>query len=404
MPKIVNDGSNPSNPSTKQYPAIVNKAPAVVLDILEDKEVYVQFRDRLKVALSKFPSSRKTKIVHELISKNVISLGLMHKTGTEMPPVVMFNKDKTLHRIFLEPDQINDTTGGSKDLLTLLNELMKVNKLISNEKKFVTEFQIYKIEEFQKEKKEIVEKILEGIDWLKSIDLIYFGYLQLLSLLAVDKNQPEKIKVFKVAEELLQKQILKITNKIDRNLLNDTEKKRVYNLGIQFFILTYFLQISNKAAIDILKNHRGEWVNAALEDFAPASGDALLETPYDKNNKKEDLSNKRDNLEDHHKFMVQEFSKIKIDSFEALADILGKLGIANVSRSALRNQMEIMVGKEAYSLYYNNYPNFISLMANLNYKTQLFPKLFEVDAPLQKRIEELILNQKRNVIIKEKRI
>ena len=404
MPKEVNDGSNPSNPTQKQYPAIVNKAPAVVLDILEDKDVYLKFKDKLKMTLSKFPSSRKTKIVHELIMKNIISLGLMHKTGGEMPPVVMFNKDKTLHRIFLEPDQINDSTGGSKDLLTLLNDLMKVNKQISQEKKFVTEFQIYKIEEFQKDKDKIVEQILESIDWLKSIDLIYFGYLQLLSLMAVDKNQPEKVKVFKVAEELLQTQLLKIINKVDRNLLNDDEKKRVYNLGLQFFILTYFLQINSKMAIDILKNHRGEWVNAALEDFAPVIDDEKLTTPYEKNNQKIKLTGKRDDLDEHHKALTKELGSIKIDSFEALADIMQKLGVANISRQALENQMKVLVGKEVYSLYYNNYPNFISLMANLNYKTQLFPKLFEVDSKLQTRLEELILNQKRNVIIKEKKI
>ncbi|RLD42222.1 MAG: hypothetical protein DRI86_12090 [Bacteroidetes bacterium] len=404
MPNIVNDGSNPSNPTQKQYPSIVNKAPAVVLDILEDKEVYVQFRDRLKTALSKFPSSRKTKIVHELISKNIVSLGLMHKTGTDMPPVVMFNKDKTLHRIFLEPDQINDSTGGSKDLLTLLNELMKVNKQISKEKRFVTEFQIYKIEEFQKDKKKIVEDILESIDWLKSIDLVYFGYLQLLALLAVDKNQPEKVKVFKVPEELVQKQIIKIISKSGNQIDKDPEKKRVYNLGIQFFILTYFLQISNKAAIDILKNHRGEWVNATLEDFAPAEQDLDIDTKFEKEAHKENLINKRGTLDDHHKYMIQEFQKIKINSFGSLAEIFQKLGVANISPKVLETQMELLVGKEAFSLYYTNYPNFISLMANLNYKTQLFPKLFEVDAKLQTRLEELILNQKRNVIIKEKRI
>lgn len=404
MPRVVNDGSNPSNPTQKQYPAIVNKAPAVVLDILEDKEVYVQFRDKLKVALSKFPSSRKTKIVHELISKNIVSLGLMHQTGSELPPVVMFNKDKTLHRIFLEPDQINDSTGGSKDLLSLLNDLMKINKQISTEKRFVTEFQIYKIEEFQKDKVKIVDQILEGIDWLKSIDLIYFGYLQLLALLAVDKNQPEKVKVFKIAEELVQKQILKIITKSGNKIDSDPEKKRVYNLGLQFFILTYFLQISNKMAIDILKNHRGEWVNATLEDFAPAEQDVDIETKHEKLAHKENLINKRDTLENYHKHMTQELSKIKIDSFESLAEIFQKLGVANISPGTLKTQMMNLVGKEVYSLYYTNYPNFISLMANLNYKTQLFPKLFEVDSVLQKRLEELILNQKRNIIIKEKKI
>lgn len=404
MPKIVNDGSNPGNPTQKQYPAIVNKAPAVVLDILEDKDVYLRFKDKLKIALSKFPSSRKTRIVHELISKNIVSLGLMHQTGSVMPPVVMFNKDKTLHRIYLEPDQINDSTGGSMDLLSLLNELMKINKLISREKKFVTEFQIYKIEEFQKDKEKIVQDILESIDWLKSIDLIYFGYLQLLALLASDKNNPEKTKVFKVAEELLQLQIMKIIRKSGNQIDKDPERKRVYTLGLQFFILTYFLQISNKTAIDILKNHRGEWVNAALEDFAPKKLDLDVKTKFEKEAKKEELIDKKSNLSEYHKYMIQEFSKIKITSFESLAEIFQKLGVINISPSTLKTQMEQLVGKEAFSLYYTNYPNFISLMANLNYKTQLFPKLFEVDAKLQSRLEELILNQKRNIVIKEKRI
>jgi hypothetical protein len=400
MPKPVNDGGNPSQ---KQYPAIVTRTPGIALDILEDKEVYQKFKEKLKIALSKFPSSRKTKIVHQLIEKNIISIGIIHKSGSELPPVVMYHKDKTLHRIYLEPDSIDDTVRESKDLLVLLNELLTLNKKIDKEKKFVTDFQIYKIEEFQKNRKEVIEDIMSSIDWLKAIDLIYFGYLQLLGVLAADKNQPEKVKVFKTAEELLNKQIQKIMNKVDGNILKDKERKRSYNLGLQFFILTYFLQISNKATIDILKNHRGEWVNAALEDFAPESEDKTL-TPREKEKKKEELANQRERINAHHKFISQELVGIKMDSFSKLAVILSKLGVLNISESTLKQQMISMVGQTAYELYYLNYPMFIALMANLNYKTQLFPKLFEVDKDLQKRLEELILNQKRLVVIKEKKI
>ena len=157
-------------------------------------------------------------------------------------------------------------------------------------------------------------------------------------------------------------------------------------------------------AIDILKNHRGEWVNATLEAFAPAEQDMAIKSDPEKKAHKENLINKRDTYEEYHKHMTMELSKIKITTFESLAEIFQVLGVANISPGTLKTQMINLVGKEVYSLYYINYPNFISLMANLNYKTQLFPKLFEVDSTLQTRLEELILNQKRNIIIKEKKI
>jgi len=400
MPQAVNDGSNPSQ---KQYPAIKKLNTAITLDILEDKVIYEEFKAKLKTALSKFPSSRKTKIVHELITKNIISLGLIHTARGEMPPVVMFNKENTLHRIFLDPDAINDSTGGSKDLLSLLNEFINLGKKINKEKKYITDLQIYNLESLNKEKAEIQDKLLNSVDWLKCIDLIYFGYLQLLAIRAVDKNQPEKVKVFKVAEELLQKQVQKIIDRKDAGILKDVEKRKVYNLGIQFFILTFFLQMSSKSALDILKNRRGEWVENTLGDLIPDI-DTRNETPYEKKNRETSKTDKKDQLDSYHDQIIKELQGIKITSFEVLAEILGKLGVINITPQTMRTLMENLVGKEVYTLYYDNYPSFIALAANLNYKTHLFPKLFEIDDVLQKRIEELILNQKRTIVVKEKRL
>jgi hypothetical protein len=101
---------------------------------------------------------------------------------------------------------------------------------------------------------------------------------------------------------------------------------------------------------------------------------------------------------------MKDFAKFKPTKFEDFAKLLEILDILKISDSTLKTLMIQNVGEKEYYNYYTFLPKLIALFCTLNYNSQLFPDLYEVDSKLQKRLEELVLNQKSMTIIKENKI
>jgi len=392
--------------TTIQFPNEKKRYTVYGYDYIKNKELYEKIKEKLFLSLSKFSSSKKTKIVHELIEKNIPGIGIL-QSSIKVSPYYMsyYTSDLKLHKIVANADLIDDSYK-KNTLGTLLTKYTKLQEDINREKKLITDLQAYKIEKLNKEKDKLTEEILDSIDFIKFIDVIYFGYLELLAFGAIDKNSNEKIKVFDTAEELLRSHFEKIFNKIDSKLLDDPITKSNFNLALQFFILTYFLQISKKEAINILKTHKGEWVESSLEYFIPKEEEKMkkFESPdlvkekYEKEKKKMELSDK---LKNHYDNLQKDLQKLKIDEFDDFAIILTILEVVNITKHQLNRYMEDLVGKDSYILFYRDYSRFIAFMAQLNYRTQLFEKQVEINKKAQERIEQLILNQQRKIVIKE---
>jgi len=159
----------------------------------------------------------------------------------------------------------------------------------------------------------------------------------------------------------------------------------------------------------MLSNHKGEWVESALSDIIPEEDDSKYESPNidkeESEKRKYELREKKESLKKHYDNIKKELQKVKIQNFDDLTVILNILDVVNISKTQFNHLMEKAVGgHDVYVLYYQDYFRFIALMANLNYRTQIFPKQFEVDSELQKRMEQLILNQQRALIVKERKI
>ena len=171
-------------------------------------------------------------------------------------------------------------------------------------------------------------------------------------------------------------------------------------------MLTYFLQMKSKPALKILTEKKSAFVRINLDILFPDE-DNKLKTPYEVNQKHEKLEDQQEKITEEYEKIVKDFGMVKIERFEDISKILGILDIANVvnlTPSSFKTLMLRYTVEEVYDNYYAFLPKFMALMANLTYKTQLFPKLFEVDSVLQKRLEELLLNQKSYCIIKESKI
>jgi hypothetical protein len=398
---------NPGPKHTIVYPNYKPRYKTFAQSITLDSDYYEAFKEQALTALSKFSSSVKTRVVHDLITKNLVFLGTVHTDINYSPFSASIIKDKELKGVIVNFLRVDDTMHGS--LADIITKIVTNLNLIKSEKKLISDLQVYKLEKLNKEKRELIEKFRDNIDWILLIDIIYQEYLHALGFLAIDKNSNERVKIFKTLEALLDAQFRKLLMKVDKSIFEDPISTGNYRLALQFFILTYYLQISKKEAILILSEAKGEWVKATLEQFLPEEDDEKYQspkaeaTPAEIEKYKEELVEKKAKIKQHYDNLKKELQKLKIEQFDAFANILNILEVANINKNTFVNLMREMVGEETLILNYQDVSKLAALFAGLNYRTNLYSKLFDIDKTLQKRMEELLLNQRRKIIIKEKK-
>jgi len=403
--------------STKQYSYLKDTTVSMGMNLIQDKEFYKAVNEKIKVALSKFSTSKKTKLVHELMIKNQIVFG---QINVEVP-VEVIAKENTLHKIFINPFAVLNYGGAGRidQFKKIIYDLQNTLTAIKGTKTLITSQQVLKIDSLEKDKKEYIEKFMAEIDWLKLIDLAYFGLLQFYAYNATNKNKPEKVKVYKTTEDLLLKQLRKVLSRVDSSLKpaikTETEediktekdiKIIKLRLAVQFMMLTYFLQMSTKSALEILKNNKSEFVRVSLDTIFPEEDPDSKKnrTPYEDNARHENMISKGEESKEYYEKVMKDFAKFKPEKFEDITELLKILDILNISTSTLKTLMIQNVGEKEYYNYYTFLPKLIALFCTMNYNSQLFPELYEIDSKLQKRLEELVLNQKSMTIIKENKI
>lgn len=403
--------------SSKQYSYLKDTTVAMGMNLIQDKDFYKAVNEKIKVALSKFSTSKKTKLVHELMTKNQIVFG---QINVEVP-VEVIAKENTLYKIFINPFAVLNYGGKGRidQFKKIIYDLQNTLTAIKGTRTLITSQQVLKIDSLEKDKKEYIEKFMAEIDWLKLVDLSYFGLLQFYAYNATNKNKPEKVKVYKTTEDLLLKQIRKVLSRVDSSLKpaikTETEediktekdiKIIKLRLAVQFMMLTYFLQMSTKSALEILKANKSEFVRVSLDAIFPEEDPDSKKnrTPYEDNARHENIISKGEEAKEYYEKVMKDFAKFRPEKFEDFAKLLEILDILKISDSTLKTLMIQNVGEKEYYNYYTFLPKLIALFCTMNYNSQLFPELNEIDSKLQKRLEELVLNQKSMTNIKENKI
>lgn len=402
--------------SSKQYSYLKDASVTLGMNVISNKEFFKEVKEHIKVALSKFSSSKKTKLVHELMIKNQIVFG---QINVEVP-VEVIAKENTLYKLFINPFSVLNY-GGSGRMDTfkkIIYDLQNTLNALKGTRSLITSQQVLKIDSLEKEKKELISKFMAEIDWLKVIDLSYFGLLQFFAFNATNKNKPEKVKVYKTTEDLLLKQIRKVLSRLDPSLkpkIKTDEEEQLkakteedmkiikLRLAVQFMMLTYFLQMSTKSAITILKDNKSEFVRVSLDSLFPDNEEKNT-TPYEDKARHENMQEKGEDAKEYYDKILNDFAKFKPIKFEDFAKLLRVLDILSIEDNTFKLLMVQNVGETEYYNYYTFLPKLIALFCTLNYNSQLFPELYEIDSKLQKRLEELILNQKSMTIIKDNKL
>ena len=90
----------------------------------------------------------------------------------------------------------------------------------------------------------------------------------------------------------------------------------------------------------------------------------------------------------------------KFNTFGDIAKILSGVELLQISPETFDLYMRKFFGKYAYETYIQKaLTNFIAVMAALAAPTDIFKEAYPIDENLHKRIEELLLNEQKHVII-----
>jgi len=324
-------------------------------------EVYEEFKKNLFTVLRKFGSSRKTRAVHKLIDKNMVYPAIFMGDASDSL-VAPVSKGQQLNGIFLNTYHFDDSLMGDGSV-KLATELLKIEKDIKKEETFVNEARLHNIERLQAKRKEVFEKFLKSLDYIKMIDGIYFGFLLTLSVNAIVSEGPSKAKIVTVAAEILASILKKLYLSVNNNI--ESETHQLLEAIAYYFIEIYYYGLSASYALNKLKK---------------AFNEEILDTIL--------------------KSKITQFKK-----FNDLAGLLRATEVLPITDATFELQMKKMFGKQAYDVYIDPaFTSYTAFMANMAQPNQLFKDSYPINEELHERLEELILNEQKKITFKDHEI
>ncbi len=333
-----------------------NMTNAGILEVTLDPEVYDELISRTFSALRKFSSSRKTKAVHKILDNKLPMPALFNGNAAEylIAPGMKNNVLRQLRFNLSFFDDSLDRNGA----VGYASDLESVDIKMRKEKTYLSDKQVFNLEQLKEDKKEISDKFLNSLDYIKLVDGLYFGWLLALSYSALEDGAPTKNTIVTTAADIMSDIIKKMYMKV-----NSKVEPEVFQLLDA--IATYFIRIY----------YYGETAQYALN---------LMKAVY-----------KEEVLETIKRTRVTQFRE-----FNDLSVILKEAQLLPLTKNTFDLQMQKMFGKYGYDVYIqSSLMDFIAFMANLAHPTSLFKDAYELDADSHVRLEELLLNQSKSITL-----
>jgi hypothetical protein len=242
-------------------------------------------------------------------------------------------------------------------------ELEHLKKKIQKEETFVNEARLHNLEKLQEKQSETHEKFLKSLDYIKMVDGIYFAWLLALSRHVIENESATKPKIVTVVSDILasilKKLYLQVKNSMDKDVHQLIEAISIY------FIRMYFYGESSTYALNLLKK-------AFKED--------IIDT-------------------------IKRAKVNKITEFNDLSKLLSETELLPITQNTFDLQMARMFGKYGYEQYVqSSLVDFLAFMANLAHPNQLFKDSYPAEEKLHERLEELLLNEQKQMVIKDREI
>jgi hypothetical protein len=326
------------------------------------KKFYDQFKENTFKALQKFPSSVKTRTVHKIIENNLITFGFFGGKLTNKTCSFIQNKELTkIYKIGININFENDIISieSVKDFIYAQKSFKKIN----DEKTIITKYQIQNLKKLHKEYDSFMEKALQNIDYFNLIDILYFDLLELL-VVKIFKNKVKEInKILELNSSIISELIKKIYLKSTKKYLNK-DQEIIVDIIADFFILTFY---------------KNDGITVAIKK---------LEKLYDK-----------EYIE-----VFKRISNLKIESFLDINRFLSETNISKISDSLFKIQTRKFLGELGLKFIDADKAKFDAFLSSIRHKNNIFNITPFITERKLKKLEDIILIEKGNLVFAESQI
>ncbi len=327
---------------------------AGLTEVRLDPEVFEEMLKNTYSALRKFSSSRKTKAVHKILDNKLPAPTLFTGNAAEylVAPVMKGNILRQIKfNLFFFDDSL-DRNGA----VGLATRLENIDAQIQKEKTYLSDKQVFNLEQLNKDKKEISDKFLKSLDYVKLVDGLYFGWLIALSYSTMDNPSSLKPKIVTttsdIMSDILKKMYQKVNSKVEPEVFQLLDAISVYFIRIYYY---------------------GETAQYALNLMQGTYNEEVLNT-------------------------IKKARVTQFKEFNDLSVLLKETQLLPLTKNTFDLQMQKMFGKYGYDNYIQlSLADFTAFMANLAHPTSLFKDAYELDDESHLRLEELLLNQAKSI-------
>jgi len=338
---------------------IKKNAGALVIDLSPEENK--EFTDKLFTALRKFGTSKKTRAVHKIVKNNLVSLAVLGGEASELL-IAVGNRGTTLADMVVNLVHYDDSVGSQGAVVKAMQKIEYTKKL-RKEETFVNDAKLHQSEKLKEKIDEATTKLLDSLDYVKLIDGLYFGWLLFLSEIAVKEDLAGKPKIVTTGADILADLIKNLYRKVNSSMEPDVHQL-IEAISI-YFIKVYFY---------------GESASYALNSLKKAFSDEVINA-------------------------IERSKVTKFKEFGDIANLLKETELMPITPATFDLQMEKMFGKLGYREYVSaSFISYLTFMANLAHPNGLFKDSYTVNDELHLRLEELLLNEQKKVVLKENKL
>lgn len=321
-------------------------------------ELNKEFLKNIGLVLQKIGTSKKTKAIHNLMDKELLYIGQGTKDIANKRNVYYgtpFIDGNKLHGLIADMSVLVSVTDVSA-MAKSIGVIHKTDKEISRVKSTVTDTSALQLKNLDKTKLDEYNSLLEKVDYFDLVDVYYYLYVNALTVYGMKGNG--KNKLVDAANEVVQSTIKKVLKDSHNEISKEDQSK--FDIILDFVFTRSFTDQSTSTIIGKLNKVYSEENIEFLNDLKPDQ--------YDK--------------------------------MSSLATILTKAGLVNITSTALLSNIKRIIGDGAAKALDGQLDEFIAYIISANYKSTLFDARI-INSDAQNRLEELVINFKKDIIIKK---
>lgn len=324
------------------------------IKLSQHPEIQKEFTKRIKTVLQKLGTSNKTRALHNLADRELLFLGygILDVSKERSVPYGSASLKET--KLFGLTAEISAASNDMKKVSDNLQKIDNAQKELTRIKTTITDTSTIQINTLEKNTKEWFQEIIDNIDYFSLVDVYYYLYVDALAIVGLEGKGRNKVfeSVYNVFREIF--------NNIMRNLHVEHDKggaeKR--DIILDYIFMRKFTDINASIALAKLSRMYGQDKVQFLIDLKPS----------------------------------------EYTSISNIAVLLTKADIVNITESALMQNIRAALGAGIDDVLKGTFDELVAYIISTNYKSTLF-KASQISKPDVDRLEELVLNFKREIIL-----